>query len=185
MLHKDNNKILTNKMKKIATSLAKHYTVKVGLLASKGGSQQVSNNLDLAGLGAVQEYGAKIPVTDKMRAYFRHEFGINLKKSTTEIEIPARSWLYEPIKDEGFKKLVLEYIGDEELFIESADKDVMKKLANLIGEAALTQIFKAFENGGINGEWAANSPITIAQKGSSRQLVADGDLKGHVSYEVE
>lgn len=185
MEHNKNNKILTNKMKKIAKSLAKHYTVKIGLLANKGGSQQVSKNLDLAGLGAVQEYGAKITVTDKMRAYFRHEFGINLKKSTTEIEIPARSWLYAPIKDDSFKKLVFEYIGDEDLFMEYADKDVMKELADFIGEAALTQIFRAFDNGGINGEWAANSPLTIANKHSSQALIDTGDFRRHITFEVE
>lgn len=185
MEHKDSNKILTGRMKKIAKMLSKHYTVKIGLLASQGGSKQVSENMDLAGIGAVQEYGANINVTDKMRNYLRYAFGMNLKKSTTSINIPARSWLYAPIKDEGFRKLIYDYIGDEELFEEYADKDIMKELANIIGNAGLLQIQKAFENGGINGEWAANSPITIANKGSAKPLIDTGDLRRHVTFEVE
>ena len=183
MEHKDSNKILTGKMKKLAKMLAKNYTVKIGILAKN--NKQVGENIDLAGIGCVQEYGAEIPVTDKMRGFFRHEFGVNLKKSTTSIKIPARSWLYEPIKDANFRKMILDYVGDQEIFEETADKDIMKKLANIIGEVGLMQIFRAFENNGINGEWPANSPLTIARKGSSKPLVNNGDLKGSIAFEVE
>ena len=185
MEHKDSNKILTGKMKKIAKMLSKHYTVKIGLLASQGGSTPVSENLDLAGLGAVQEFGAKINVTDKMRGFFRHEFGINLKKSTTEINIPARSWLYEPIKDANFRKMIYDYVGDLEIFEELADKDIMKELANIIGNVGLLQIQKAFENSGINGEWTPNSTLTIERKHSAKPLIGEGDLRKHITFEVE
>lgn len=185
MEHKDSAKILTGRMKKIAKQLSKYYTVKIGLLAGKGGDMPVSENADLAYIGAVQEYGAKIKVTDKMRGYFRHNFGVNLKKDKEQIEIPARSWLYEPIKDEGFRKLVYEFVGDQEVFEEYADKDFMKQLAKLIGEAGMLQIQRAFANGGINGEWPANSPITVASKGSSKPLIDNSDLRGHITYEVE
>lgn len=183
MEHEKNNKILTGKLKKISQMLGKHYTVKIGINAKD--NVPVSENMDLASIGAVQEYGAKINVTPKMRAFLRHNFGINLKKTTTQINIPARSWLYEPIKDKGFRKLIYEFIGDQKLFEEYADENIMKQLANLIGEAGLLQIQKAFENSGINGEWAPNSPVTIAKKGSSKPLIADGDLRGHVTFEVE
>ena len=185
MEHKDNNKIVTGKLKKIAQQMAKDYSVKIGLIAGKGGEKKVGENIDMAGIGAVQEYGAEIPVTDKLRNFFRYQFGVNLKKTTTHIKIPARSWLYEPIKDPNFRKTIYDYIGDEEIFEEYADKDFMKKLANIIGEVGLLQIQKAFDNGGINGEWAANSGITIAQKGSSKPLIDNGDLRGTVTFEVE
>ena len=185
MEHKDSAKIITGRLKKIAKALSKHYTVKIGLLANHGGSEPVSPNLDLAGLGAVQEYGAKIPVTDKLRNFFRWNFGVNLKKSTTEIEIPARSWLYAPIKDSNFKKTIYDYVGDQELFEEYADENFMKKLANIIGNAGLFQIQKAFNNGGINGEWPPNNEITIKGKGSAKPLIADGYLRSRVTFEVE
>lgn len=183
MEHEKNNKILTGKLKKISQMLGKHYTVKIGINAKD--NVPVSENMDLAGIGAVQEYGAKINVTPKMRVFLRHNLGINLKKTTTQINIPARSWLYEPIKDKGFRKLIFEFIGDQELFEEYADKDIMKQLANLIGEAGLLQIHKAFENSGINGEWASNSPATIKKKGSSKPLIDTGRLRGSITYEVE
>jgi hypothetical protein len=43
-------------------------------------------------LAGIHEYGAKIPVTPKMRAYL-HSIGVHLKKSTTLIVIPERSFL--------------------------------------------------------------------------------------------
>lgn len=183
MEHEKNNKILTGKLKKISQMLGKHYTVKIGILAEN--NKPVSENADLAYIGAVQEYGANINVTDKMRAFLRYNFGVNLKKNTTKISIPARSWLYEPIKDKGFRKLIYEFIGDQEIFEEYADKDFMKQLANLIGEAGLLQIQKAFNDGGINGEWEANSPLTIERKGSSKPLIDKGDLRRSITYEVE
>ena len=185
MEHKDSAKILTGRMKKIAKELSKYYTVKIGLLASQGGGEKISENLDLAGLGAVQEYGAKIPVTEKLRNFFRWKFGINLKKTTKQIEIPARSWLYTPIKDPTFRKTIYDYVGDQEFFEEYADKDFMKELANIIGNVGLLQIQKAFNNGGINGEWAPNSPMTIAQKGSAKPLINEGYMRGRVTFEVE
>lgn len=185
MEHKDSAKIITGKMKRIAKALSKHYTVKIGLLASQGGSEQISENLDLAGLGAVQEFGAKIPVTDKLRNFFRWKFGVNLKKTTTEIEIPARSWLYAPIKDPNFRKRIYDFVSDEEILEEYADKDFMKRLANIIGNVGLLQIQKAFANGGINGEWAPNNEITIKGKGSAKPLIADGHLRKSITFEVE
>ena len=181
--HEKSNEVLKGRMKKIAKELAKYYTVKVGILAKN--NYQVSENMDLAGIGAVQEYGAKIKVTDKMRNFFRYQFGVNLKKDTTEIEIPARSWLLEPIKDKEFKNLVYEYFGDETFWEEYGDKKEAKDLANMIGNIALFQIQKAFSNGGINGEWKPNSPITITQKGSSMPLINNGNLRGQVAFEVE
>ncbi len=47
---------------------------------------------DHAWLAGIHEYGCRIPVTLKMRA-FLHQNGIHLKKDTTEIIIPERSFL--------------------------------------------------------------------------------------------
>lgn len=45
-----------------------------------------------AWLAGIHEYGCNIPVTPKLRA-FMHYNGIHLKKSTTQIIIPERSFL--------------------------------------------------------------------------------------------
>ena len=188
MQHENNNKILVGKMKQISKMLSKHYSVKIGILSKD--NKPVSDNIDLDGIGCVQEYGADIKITPKMAAFLHlkaKELGLPQKQSKGDgyVHIPARSWLYEPIKNPEFRKLIYEFIGDEELFKEYADKDLMKQLANLIGEAGLLQIQRAFENSGINGEWKPNSPMTIANKGSSKPLIDNGDLRSSISYEVE
>ena len=38
------------KLKKLVEAMSKHITVKVGLLANQGGTEEVSENLDLAGV---------------------------------------------------------------------------------------------------------------------------------------
>lgn len=40
----------------------------------------------------VQEHGAAIPVTDKMRGYIAHTWGIYLKQTTTHIHVPGKAF---------------------------------------------------------------------------------------------
>ena len=190
-------KIEYGKLKKLVQAMSKQYSVKVGLLASTPGenglkgSDSISENMDLAGIGAVQEFGAAINVTEKMRAFLRHEFGINLKKTTTQIVIPTRSWLEMPLtKDNGKglrKKLFAKYgngvTADDILEHITETGDIMS-LAVLIGAAAIEQIQDAFDTEGF-GEWEPNSPVTIAKKGSAKPLVDKGRLRGAIAFEVE
>lgn len=185
-------KINYGNLKKLIKAMSSQYSVKVGLLANKGGSDQVSENLDLAGLGAVQEFGATINVTPKMRSYFRYKFGINLKKK--QIVIPPRSFLTMPLSriNELKKKLRSHFgnysIGDIADYItESGD---FETLAILLGVSAVEQIHEAFNTGGF-GEWEQNAPLTIEQKNSTMQLVgrgrendASGHLRNAITYEV-
>lgn len=56
-------------------------------------------------LAAIHEYGCTIPVTDKMREYL-HSIGVHLRRSTTQIVIPERSFLragYDQNRDEVLK----------------------------------------------------------------------------------
>lgn len=185
-------KINLGKFKNVIKAMSKKYSVKVGLLANKGGSEKISDNLDLAGLGAVQEFGATIKVTDKMRAYFRYKFGINLKKSTTEIVIPPRSFLQMPLSrpNELMKKLKSHTGLAEDIADYIAETGDIMSVAILLGTSAVEQIQEAFNTGGF-GEWAPNAPLTIEQKGSSMQLVgkgreneASGHLRNSITYEV-
>lgn len=54
--------------------------------------------------GAVHEFGAKIPVTERMRA-FLHFKGVHLRKSTTEIVIPKREW-FKPTVDKARPQII-------------------------------------------------------------------------------
>ena len=179
-------KIEYGNLKKLIAAMSKEHKVKVGLLASKGGSDEVSENLDLAGLGAVHEFGATINVTDKMRGFFKHNFGVNLKKTTTQINIPARSWLQMPLtKQNELKKKLLNKFGSKEELIEYiASTGDMMSLAVMLGAAAVEQINEAFETEGW-GEWQPDSPITIAKKGSANPLIDTGRLSNAVTYEIE
>lgn len=49
-------------------------------------------NSQMAMIAGVHEFGARIQVTDKMRRYLASQ-GLHLKKSTTHIVIPERSFL--------------------------------------------------------------------------------------------
>lgn len=180
-------------LKKLAQETSKSYSVKVGLLGNKGGSDEVSPNLDMAGLGAVQEFGARIKVTDKMRGYLAYAFGVHLKKTTTEIVIPARSWLQKPLersadlrkKVRKNAKLAKEDIELAEMFIsEYGETGILEDLALAVAQGALELIDEGFETSGF-GEWQANSPLTIALKGSAKPLIKDGDLRRKVTYEIE
>lgn len=53
----------------------------------------------------VQEFGGRIPVTDRMRGFLAANYGIRLKKTTTAIVIPPRSFLrtaYQEHRGEWF-----------------------------------------------------------------------------------
>lgn len=75
-----------------------------------GVHRKAADGTDVA---AVHEYGVRIKVTPKMRAYL-HARGLHLKKTTTEIFIPARPFVrpaYEDFKDKGIpKKLFAEVV---------------------------------------------------------------------------
>lgn len=177
------------KLKKAVEAMSKEFSVKVGLLANKGGSDIVSDNLDLAGLGAVHEFGATITVTDKMRGFFRHQFGINLKKTTKTIVIPARSFLELPLATQAKKleKYMMEHFGGEGIQADEywiAEKGDIESVAVMLGASAVQLINEAFETSGF-GDWVPNSPVTIAQKGSAMPLVDTGKLRQSITFEVE
>lgn len=76
----------TGRLRASITSRQVGYTVEVGV----GGPA--------AKYGAANEYGAMIPVTEKMRG-FLHYKGIHLKRSTMELTIPARPWFFPVWKE--------------------------------------------------------------------------------------
>lgn len=174
-------------LKKVIQEMSKEFEVKIGLLAEQGGGETVSKDLDLAGLGAVQEFGATIKVTEKMRNFFRYKFGINLKKTTTEIKIPPRSFLYNPIvgNADALRKKIRNEIDKDSIEYILEYKD-FEYLANIIAVAGWQQIREAFENGGFNGEWQPISEMTIANRPSpsTMPLVDTGYLKGRISFKV-
>ena len=180
------------KLKDLVKAMSKECSVKVGLLSGKGGSEEVSKDLDLAGLGALHEFGADIKITKKMAAFLHFkakDLGLPEQKGKGDgyIHIPARSWLQMPLeKKNELKKKILDSVKSSpeeiaEYILRSGD---FESLAIIIGASAVKQIQEAFNTNGF-GEWKPNSPLTVAQKGSDKPLVDTSRLKNAVAYEVE
>ena len=186
-----NAKINYGKLKKLVQQMSKKYSVKVGLLAEKGGSEEISENLDLAGLGAVQEFGCDIKITPKMAAYLAikaKEMGLPPREGKGDgyVHIPARSFLQAPLsKKNAVINELKKQIGTnaeeiEQYFGESGD---MESLAIMLGAAGVEVVQQAFETNG-DGQWAPNSPFTEALKGSNQPLYDTGDLQNKITFEV-
>ena len=131
---------------------------------------------DLLLIAHVNEFGANIKVTDKMRAYLHH-VGLHLKASTREINIPERSFLrsgYDTHKNKiinNIEPLLKKVIALElpvDAFFDTLGEYIVGQLQDY-----LTSI-KA----------PANHPFTIEQKGSNNPLINTGKLRESITYKV-
>jgi hypothetical protein len=128
---------------------------------------------DLAARAAVQELGATIKVTKKMRFYFLYKFGFMLKKAV--IVIPKRSFMkqtFDKNKNKINKQLDLAY--DQVLKGSFGTKQMLARIGEWwIGLTKLTIR---------SGSFKPNSGFTISQKGSTRPLVDDGEMINGVEH---
>lgn len=125
----------------------------------------------------VHEYGCDIPVTDKMRGFFLYHFGVPLKKSTTVIKIPERSFIRS-----GFDKNYEKFADYEDLLMKVIDGQIKaKEFYEIIGQAS-AQTIQNYLISEVNSP--PNSPLTIANKGKSNPLVDTGRLANAISYEI-
>lgn len=193
-------KRLTNLMK----DLGKSYSIKVGIIGSKAQEKHPDSDLTNADLGAIHEFGATINVTDKMRRYLASQ-GLHLKKDTTQIVIPARSFLREPLLGPDGKKALLKevinrYLSDSrEINASGADIKYLENISELLALAAVqrvqgatdkngvTKVEGAFDTGGF-GQWQPITEFTKQHRiGDSNNppLDSTGVLKNSISYEVK
>lgn len=77
----------------------------VGVLRTATSKRADTGEQYLANIARIHELGAIVPVTPKMRAYFRARWGINLRKAY--IVIPARPFLQPTFKAYGPKAVGL------------------------------------------------------------------------------
>ena len=153
----------------ILEELESMYVV-VGILSSTSG--------ELIKIAAVQEFGADIPVTDKMRGFFAYNFGVNLKKSTTVIKIPERSYIRSSFDDK--KSRVME-LGD--MLYEVVNGGMSpRNFYEALGQTCVG-IIQDYMINEVNSP--PNSGLTIANKGSSNPLVDTGRLVGSIDYEIK
>lgn len=121
--------------------------------------------------------GCKILVTDKMRAYL-HGVGIHLKKSTTTITIPERSFIRA-----GHDEYADIVLNQAEKVLPDVLNGAMSEdeYCRMVGELMSSKIKKY----AIDLKDPPNSGMTVQLKGSANPLVDTGDMVGHISYEVE
>lgn len=134
---------------------------------------------NVAALALVQEMGAEIQVTEKMRRFLATQ-GLFLKKSTTKITIPARPSVRESfdnnVDDLGEKgsKLFGSYLEgkiDLETALEVWGDDFLNILRNSITSREL--------------DLAPNHPFTTERKGSDTPLVDSSRMINSSTVEIE
>ena len=128
-------------------------------------------------LAGIHEYGCKIPVTKKMRNYL-HSIGVHLKKDTTEIVIPERSFLragYDKNKEDILRKaenLLPDLLGGTlpyTKFLEAVGTELRDCIKDFAIELDTPQ----------KKEWPTRDPDKY------NQLVETGDMINGIEYEVE
>ena len=128
-------------------------------------------------LASIHEYGCKIKVTDKMRAYL-HSQGLHLKADTEYITIPERAFLrngFDTNKDDVMKdaEQVLSSVLDGSLAT-----DEFLKMIGLILSSDIKDYARQLDSPPLH-------PFTVKQKGSTNPLIDTGDMIESITYEVE
>lgn len=184
------------KLSQVIQKLDKKRSIKVGILGSYG-RQQVSDDLDMAGLGAVHEFGTTInhpggtPYFIKengLAQFVSKEKGGNLPKTKPhQIVIPSRSFLRKALLTaEGKKALQVWNVEEKQALMDYLNNDTVSGdvLAETIGAKGVQRVSETFQTSGF-GEWAPDSPITIKRKKSAMPLINHGHLESAISYEVK
>ncbi|WP_301860187.1 hypothetical protein [uncultured Megasphaera sp.] len=140
--------------------------VEAGVFADAGTAKD--GKTSLADIAYWNEYGVTINVSDKMRKYL-HANDIHLSPGKTSIHIPSRPFMRQAA-DKNMGKW-----GDtaEKLVKMIAYGMSAQQGLELLGIQAKGDIQDIFTS----GSFAANSPATIAKKGSSRPLIDSGSLR--------
>lgn len=126
-----------------------------------------------AWLASIHEYGCRIPVTPKMRAWFHYQ-GVHLSPSTTEIIIPERSFLragYDENRGavmEKAQKLLVD-VASGKMGASALYSGVGLELASKIKDYAM-------------GVGPGVSSFTADKKGSGKPLVDTGDMIGGITW---
>lgn len=143
--------------------------IRVGLFAPKGSETYVK--------AYVNEYGAKIEVTEEMRGYLWWK-GMNIGKDTKYINIPERSYLRSTF-DEEYKDVAKEFgRGFEDVV---AGEKSAKKLLHDIGK----MLEKAVKEKMKNIDSPSNHPFTVKKKGDDNPLIDDGGLRSKIEYRIK
>lgn len=131
----------------------------------------------VAKVAEINEFGATIKVTDKMRKWFAWQ-GFPLNKNTTEIHIPARSFIRSTCdeKNNEWSDILnsrLKKVFEGELTMKQALEQLGLVIKGDIQEK-ITQITTP-----------PNSGMTVAMKGKDKPLINTGFMQETISVETE
>lgn len=128
---------------------------------------QADEDKELLTIAGVQEFGAEIPVTPKMRGFFRHAFGVNLKKSTTFISIPSRPFIRQTFEKKE-AELVEQGFALAGLVIDG--KLTVDQALEIWGDKAVSFIRSEIADG---DNFKENAPLTVKLKGEGKHPLQD------------
>jgi len=162
----DKNEIpeLLNRMKQLSS-----HHVEIGVWGQPGEESILM-------IASVHEFGVQIEVTPRMRA-FLHHIGIHLKKDTTHINIPERSFIRA-----GFDSNKRDITQLVDRLIEDVifDKISVPTMFELIGAEIVGMIQEYMTD----LRDPPNHPVTIDRKGSSNPLIDTGRIRGAIAWRV-
>lgn len=129
---------------------------------------------EMATIAAVHEFGTRIKVTDAMRGYLGSQ-GLHLKKETSHIVIPERSYLRSTMDDQKTADAMTDSMK------QAMDKNFDgRKAISAMCATAVGRIQRKINS----GVAPALSDFTKQQKGSGVSLNDTGRLKQSITYEV-
>ena len=163
---KDNRKNLDELYDKIEK--LQKMEIRIGVFSDTGSK--------LLMIARVHEFGTKIEVTPKMRAYL-HAKGLHLRSDTNYINIPERSYVrstaIDKLKDiQKNSNKYLEMVLTSEMKLKTFGEMLGKVLAELMKEQ-----MEELKNPKLH-------PFTIEQKGSDDPLIDEGNLLDSITYKV-
>lgn len=127
-------------------------------------------------LGLIQNSGANIQITDKMRK-FLHAIGIHVRNETLYIVIPKRPFMSEAF-DKELNKLVNFIVSEYGKVVDG--KQTLNFMIDRIGVKHENQI----KTGIRKYNWKTTHPATIEGKGSSTPLIDNGQMRNSIKYKV-
>lgn len=128
-------------------------------------------------LAGIHEYGCTIPVTPKMRAYL-HRIGVHLKKTTTKITIPERSFLragHDQNRDDILQKAqrLIPDVLDGKVSVDQYLEIVGTQFRDAIKDYAIELSDPPKQ------DWPTRDPA------KNNPLVMSGDMINGIEYEIE
>lgn len=144
--------------------------VRIGILSSAEG--------EILMIANVNEYGCEIPITNRMRGYFLHNFKVWLPTDKEVIKIPERSFIRSSY-DENKNKF---RSYDDFLGAVLDMKISVRQFYKIIGEACVNTIKEYIRD---KSNFEENSGFTLEQKKhKTSPLINTGNLINSIDYEV-